>query len=135
MYNSKSLNELIKRINRLTMWLNVESIILTASLTTIIIGFIIWFSNWRLGHETADELSRLIIGENMWLVSLAVSFVMIIALAMTAAARKDRINELTGFGLSVGYNKVNAVFIALPFVPACIIIVALLVWMAPVIFR
>ena len=135
MYNSELLKELVKRINRLTTWLNVESIVLTVSLTLIIVGTIIVINNWKMGHETADELSRLIIGENMLFVSMAVSFVMIITFAMTAAARKDRINELARLGVPVGYNRVNVVFMALPFVPACIVIVALLVWLLPAIFR
>ncbi|MBQ3293055.1 hypothetical protein IJG93_01980 [Candidatus Saccharibacteria bacterium] len=134
MYNSELLKELVKRINRLTTWLNVESIVLTVSLTLIIVGTIIAINNWKMGHETADELSRLIIGENMLFVSMAVSFVMIITFAMTAAARKDRINELARLGVPVGYNRVNVVFMALPFVPACIVIVALLVWLLPAIF-
>ena len=63
MHNSELLKELVKRINRLTTWLNVELITLTVLLTFIIIGAIISFKNWRFGYETADELSRLIIGE------------------------------------------------------------------------
>ena len=135
MYDSELLKELIKRINSLTMWVNAELIILIMSLVSIIAGAIIVVNNWKLGHETADELSRLIIGQNMFLISIAVSLVVMIMLAKTAAARKNRINELAKLGLSVGYNRVNVACTVLPFVPAGVIIATLLVFIIAEIFR
>ena len=135
MHNSELLKELVKRINRLTTWLNVELIMLTVSLTFIIIGAIIIFKNWRFGHETADELSRLIIGENMLVIGMVISFIMIIALIMTVAVRKGQINGLARIGVPVKYSKVKIAFIILMSIPACVIIVALLMLLLPGIFR
>ena len=127
---------LIKQINQLTKWINVELIALALSFSSLIVGVIIWFTNWRVGHETAGEAVRTNIGINIFLISSAIAAALIIALICTIMARKNKKDTLIKyFSLTISHiQKPSVTTIIIVSIPTCIIITTLLVLLIPTIF-
>ena len=125
--------DLVKKINQLSKWVNCELVGLAISLSMIIAGSIIMFMNWRVGHETAEELMYIDIGSVIFWVGLLTTLLLIIAIITTAANRKAQIATLTKRS-SQAVNmirKPNILTIVLVSIPVYIIIVTLLVLLIP----
>ena len=128
-------SDLVKKINQLSKWVNCELVGLAISLSMIIAGSIIMFMNWRVGHETAEELMYIDIGSVIFWVGLLTTLLLIIAIITTAANRKAQIAILTKRS-SQAVNmirKPNILAIVLVSIPVYIIIVTLLVLLIPTI--
>ena len=128
-------SDLVKKINQLSKWVNCELVGLAISLSMIITGSIIMFMNWRVGHETAEELMYIDIGSVIFWVGLLTTLLLIIAIITTAANRKAQIAILTKRS-SQAVNmirKPNILAIVLVSIPVYIIIVTLLVLLIPTI--
>ena len=128
-------SDLVKKINQLSKWVNCELVGLVISLSMIIAGSIIMFMNWRVGHETAEELMYIDIGSVIFWVGLLTTLLLIIAIITTAANRKAQIATLTKRS-SQAVNmirKPNILAIVLVSIPVYIIIVTLLVLLIPTI--
>ena len=132
----KRATDLIKQINQLTKWVNVELITLALSFSSLIAGVIIWFTNWRVGHETAEEATRMNNGINIFLNSSAIVAALIIVLICTIMARKNKKDTLIKhFPLTISHiQKPSITIIIIASIPACIIITTLLVLLIPTIF-
>lgn len=128
-------SDLVKKINQLSKWVNCELVGLAISLSMIIAGSIIMFMNWRVGHETAEELMYIDIGSVIFWVGLLTTLLLIITIITTAANRKAQIAILTKRS-SQAVNmirKPNILAIVLVSIPVYIIIVTLLVLLIPTI--
>ena len=126
-------SDLVKKINQLSKWVNCELVGLAISLSMIIAGSIIMFMNWRVGHETAEELMYIDIGSVIFWVGLLTTLLLIIVIITTAANRKAQIATLTKRS-SQAVNmirKPNILAIVLVSIPVYIIIVTLLVLLIP----
>ena len=127
----KRVADLIKQINQLTKWINVELIALALSFSSLIEGVIIWFTNWRVGHETVEEVTRINNGINIFLISSAIIVALIISLIFTTIIRKNKKDILIKyFPLTISHiQKPSVTTIIIVSIPACIIIVTLLVFL------
>ena len=128
-------SDLVKKINQLSKWVNCELVGLAISLSMIIAGSIIMFMNWRVGHETAEELMYIDIGSVIFWVGLLTTLLLIIAIITTAANRKAQIAILTKRSAQAVnmLRKPNILAIVLVSIPVYIIIVTLLVLLIPTI--
>ena len=127
----KRATSLIKKINQLTKCINIELIALALSLSSFIAGVIIWFTNWRVGHENAEEAARMNNGTNIFLISSAIVVALIISLIFTTIIRKNKKDILIKyFPLAISrIQKPSVTTIIIVSIPACIIIVTLLVFL------
>lgn len=132
----KRATNLIKKINQLTKCINIELIALALSLSSFIAGVIIWFTNWRVGHENAEEAARMNNGTNIFLISSAIVVALIISLIITTAVRKNKKDILIKyFPLTINHiQKPSMAVIIIALMPTCIIIITLLVLLISTIF-
>ena len=132
----KRATSLIKKINQLTKCINIELIALALSLSSFIAGVIIWFTNWRVGHENAEEAARMNNGTNIFLISLAIVVALIISLIFTATVRKNKKAILIKyFPLTISHiQKPSIAIVIIALISTCIIITTLLVLLIPTIF-
>ena len=128
-------SDLVKKINQLSKWVNCELVGLAISLSMIIAGSIIMFMNWRVGHETAEELMYIDIGSVIFWVGFLTTLLLIITIITTAANRKAQIAILTKRSAQAVnmLRKPNILAIVLVSIPVYIIIVTLLVLLIPTI--
>ena len=132
----KRATSLIKKINQLTKCINIELIALALSLSSFIAGVIIWFTNWRVGHENAEEAARMNNGTNIFLISSAIVVALIISLIFTTTVRKNKKYILLKyFPLTISHiQKPSIAIIIIALIPTCIIIITLLVLLISTIF-
>ena len=132
----KRATSLIKKINQLTKCINIELIALALSLSSFIAGVIIWFTNWRVGHENAEEVARMNNGTNIFLISSAIVVALIISLIITTTVRKNKKDILIKyFPLTISHiQKPSIAIIIIALIPTCIVIITLLVLLISTIF-
>ena len=121
---------LVDEINRLTKWLNLEIIGLAISLATWIAGAVIWFMNWRVGHETAEEKIRMDIGVNIWIISFIIAIMIVVIIVITVKNRRNKINILSKvnpLATAKYYKKPSIATVVIASIPVCAIVITLLI--------